>query len=686
MSSVRDSKSSCLLASCNGKEYVLMRLSYQDQLSGYCTMEADVLCENLSAADWLGETVQCELKDSAGDNAGTLRTFSGVVTGVDALGTADQDQYYRYRLQLEPWLSLLRYSRNSRVFQTRTGKDIVSEIFDELGFKGLYSIDSMPSDKREYCLQLDESDLDFVRRILSEEGVHIYAGTDNNAGKMLLHDAAKPFSKTGCVSLDDERSPSGKYHIIDSWLPGHHYHAGKLTLSGYDYSQSKMITGTKKPGQTVAGHSKLEDTRYYETGITGAFSDLKSAVLTSRLAQIESEYWHINGSTDSYELFIGGLIKLENHPDDSQKGEYLITSLSYEFTMNSQNAFEQVCRFSCVPSSHKYYPEFIEKPRVHSMLSAVVSGDGSDPASDKEGRIRIKFHWDKTTGDKTSCWVRVAQSMAGNGYGVQFIPREGQEVLVSFLNGDPDQPVVTGSLYNSKHTPPYPTAKTTQSGIKTQLSGKSNELRFDDNKDKEQLYLHAAKDMLTEVENNQETKILAERKVQVTKDSSHSTDENLTVSAKKNISSSAEENYARKAGKDISDDAGDNYSLKTGKEISLSAGSDYSLNADGDASVKASNIYLKADSKIELSVGSSKITMSSSKIEIKSTNIEINGSAKVDIKSSGAVNVKSTGNLKLSGLNAELAGSVSAKVSGGATAELSASGQAAVKGAIVMIN
>ncbi len=686
MSSARDSKSSCLVASCGGKEYVLTRLNYQEKLSGPCMIEADVLCESMVAADWLGETVQCELKDAVGDSASTLRTFSGVVTGVETLATAEHDNYYQYRLQLEPWLFLLRYSRNSRVFQSKSGKDIVSEIFDDLGFKGSYSIDSMPSDKREYCLQLDENDLDFVRRILAEEGVHIYSGSDKNAGKMLLHDAAKPFSKTGCVSLDDERTPSGEYPVIDRWLPGHHYHAGKLTLSGYDYGQSKMIAGTKKPGQVVSGHSKLEDIRNFETGITGAFSDLKSGVLTSRLAQLESDYWRIQGSTNSLELFIGGCIKVENHPDDSQKGEYLVTELNYEFVLSSENTFEQSCQFSCVPSSHKYYPELIEKPRVHSMLSAVVSGDGSDPASDKEGRIRIKFHWDTTTGDKTSCWVRVAQSMAGNGYGVQFIPREGQEVLVSFLNGDPDQPVVTGSLYNSKHTPPYPTAKTTQSGIKTQLSGKSNELRFDDNKDKEQLYLHAAKDMLTEVENNQETKVLAERKVLVTKDSSHSTDENLAVSAKKNISCSADEEYTRKSGKDMSDAAGDNYSLEAGKEISLSAGSDYGLKADGDASVNASNIYLKADSKIELSVGSSKITMSSSKIEIKSSTIEINGTTKVDIKSSGAVNLKSSGNLKLSGLNAELAGSVSAKVKGGVSAELSADGQTVVKGALVMVN
>lgn len=663
-----------------------MRLNYREKLSELAVIEAEVLCEGMAPSAWLGETVECELRESADDSAAVIRRFSGVVTGVESLGAVEEDNYYRYRLQLEPWLALLRYSRNSQVFQNKSSKDIVSDIFDQAGFKGAYTIDSMPSTKREYCLQLDETDLAFVNRLLADEGVHYYTGSGQSVDKMILHDASKPFSKTGMVSLDDDRSPSGQYDIIRSWQPGHRYHGGKLTLSGFDYGQTKLISGNKKPGQSVSGHTKLEDNRHYEPGITGDYSDLKSAVLTSRLAQMESDYWDIQGTTNSAELYAGGYIKVENHPDDSQKGEYLVTALEYEFALSGQNTFESECRFHCVPSSHKHYPDLIEKPRIHSMLSAVVSGDGSDPASDAQGRIRIKFHWDTTTGDKTSCWVRVAQSMAGNGYGLQFIPREGQEVLVSFLNGDPDQPVVTGSLYNSKHTPPYPTAKTTQSGIKTQLSGKSNELRFDDNKDKEQLYLHAAKDMLTEVENNQETKVLAERKVAVTKDSSHSTDENLSVSAKKNITTTAEESHTRKATKNISDDAGDNASLKAGKDISLQAGGDYSASADGDADIKATNISLSADSSIELSVGSSKVKITGTKVEIKSTTIELSASGSMNLKSSGALNIKSTGSLKLSGLNAELAGSVGAKVSGGVTAELSSSAQAVVKGAIVMIN
>lgn len=340
---------------------------------------------------------------------------------------------------------------------------------------------------------------------------------------------------------------------------------------------------------------------------------------------------------------------------------------------------------TCAPESHAYYPNAKTKPVIHGLQSALVAGStAGEPACDTLGRVRIKFHWDKETGDKTSCWVRVAQGMAGSGYGMQFLPRAGQEVLVSFINGDPDQPVVVSSLYNSKHKPPYATANTTQNGIKTKLSGESNELRFDDKKDKESFYMHAAKDMTCEVVNDHSESVGGEMALSVTKNITQTVEKGYSITAKEDISTKTEKNYSLTATQKITE---------TGKEITL-----------------------KADDKITLKVGGSSIVMSSSKIEISSSTVVISGDSKISLEggslgmkgssmsmqSSGALNLKSSSSVSISagtnlsakgttgvsikGLNVDVKGDIGATLKGGVTAEASSGACTTVKGAIVMVN
>lgn len=673
MAWLADPESSNIVAkNSQGSSFVLTRLMCQGALSEIPLIEADVLCKDVDADAWLGDEVTCELYKAPGNSRSTERVFTGVVTKVETQSVAEGERYFCYRLSIQPWFALLAYSRSYRVFQEKTTKDIVTSIFDELGFKGQYKIDSMPSSKRQYCLQIDETDLDFIRRLLAEEGVHFSFGKDADSNTLILHDAAKPYDKSSKVSLDHEAAPEGSNELVSRWAVQHRYHAASLELSNYDYAQTKLVkSSAKKSKYSISGNTKLADKRYPEPSVTGVMDDLAKALVDCRRAQMDSNYHLVDGETSSVELFAGGYLEMASHRDTGQHGDYLVVSAEHEFTVLEDGAFNQRCRFVCAPSDHLYYPAFIEKPRLYGMQSAIVSGKtDAEPASDDQGRIRICFHWDtEASGDKTSCWVRVAQSMAGNGYGLQFIPRAGQEVLVSFLDGDPDQPLVTGSLYNSKHKPPYPTTDTTQSGIKTQLKGQSNELRFDDKKDKEQLYLHAAKDMLVEVENDTAEKVTGEKSVEVVKDIKVTTDKGYSLTAK--------------------------------EDIVLTTDANYKLTAKEKITGNGKTITFEADDKLELIVGSSKLVMSSSKIELESGTISlsgsskieldggqvaISGSSKVDVKSSGAVNVKATTDFKAAGLNAEMSGSIGATVKGSAKAELSTSGQAVVKGSIVMIN
>ncbi|WP_027858915.1 type VI secretion system Vgr family protein [Marinobacterium jannaschii] len=668
-----DSQSSNLIATdSKGNAFVVNRMVYRDALSEVPDLDVDLQCQDISPHEWLGEELTCDVFDAPGSSRKAIRSFTGIVTSVQQISTNSFERFSTHRLRIQSWFSLLSYSRNYRVFQQQSTQDIVTSVFDELGFKGRYKVDDMPTTKREYCLQFDETDQAFVRRLLAEEGVHFHYGVDTDADTLILHDASKPFSSSDKVSLDDISAPGGSNEIVRNWSPRHRFHGASIELAGYDYSQTKLLSSKAKSSKyKISANTKLTDYRYPNPTISGALDDLAKPLAETKRAQLDSEYHLVDGETDSASLAVGYYLNLASHSDSGQTGDYLVVAVEQEFVVDDYNAFSQRCRFSCVPDSHPYYPPELAKPRVFGMQSAVVAGKtDAEPASDDQGRVRIQFHWDsEASGDKTSCWVRVAQSMAGNGYGLQFIPRAGQEVLVSFLNGDPDQPLVTGCLYNSKHKPPYPTTDTTQSGIKTQLKGQSNELRFDDKKDSEQLYLHAAKDMLVEVENDTDEKVTAEKRVAVKKD--------ITVTSDQN------------------------YSLATKKDIKLKTDTNYSLTATKAISGEGKTITLEADDSIELKVGSSKIKMTSSKIEISSGTISLDGSSKieqsagqvkvagdtsVEVKAGTGLTLKAGTNLAASGLNAELKASVAATVKGSATAEISASGCTTVKGGVVMVN
>jgi len=668
-----DSQSSNIVAvDSKGNNFVITRLVYRDRLSETPELEVDLQCQDISPEEWLGEAIGCDLFDAPGSSRKAVRSFSGIVTAVKHISSNSLERFSLHRLRIQSWFGLLSYSRNYRVFQQKSTQEIVTSIFDELGFKGRYKVDDMPSTKREYCLQFNETDQEFICRLLAEEGVHFHYGVDDEADTLILHNAAKPFSSSGKTTLDDISAPGGSNELVRNWSPRHRFHAATVELAGYDYSQTKQVSSkTKSSKYKIAANTKLADFRYPHPTISGALDDLAKPLAETRRAQLDSEYHLVDGETESAALAVGRYLNLSSHSDSSQTGDYLVVAVEQEFIVEDNNAFTQRCRFSCAPDGHLYYPAERSKPRVYGMQSAVVAGKtAAEPASDDQGRVRIQFHWDtEASGDKTSCWVRVAQSMAGNGYGLQFIPRAGQEVLVSFLDGDPDQPLVTGAVYNSKHKPPYPTTDTTQSGIKTQLKGQSNELRFDDKKDNEQLYLHAAKDMLVEVENDSDEKVTAEKRVAVTKDITVTSDEN--------------------------------YSLTTKKDIKLKTDTNYSLTATKAIDGKGKTITLEADDSIELKVGSSKIKMTSSKIEISSGTISLDGSSKieqsagqvkvsgdtsVEVKAGTGLTLKAGTNLAASGLNAELKASVAATVKGSATAELSASGCTTVKGGVVMVN
>ncbi|EGA67595.1 type VI secretion system tip protein VgrG [Vibrio brasiliensis] len=642
-----------------GQEHTISQFSVTQSLSQSFSISATLISSNFDAQSQLGQLLTVNRYSNLAGSSTLSRSYNGIVTRIENQGMDSNLQYAVYQVTLKPWLELLKHTHAFRVYQNQSTKDIVSDIFDNAGFKGCYKIAKMPSTKREYCLQYNESDFDFVTRLLAEEGVHYYFTHSATEHTLVLQDAQSPFDKADNAKFDMAETPSGSLPLLDTWAPALAFHGSSIELTAYDYTQTKFVTSkAQKSNHSIANNTKLTNRHYPPLGVSGDKTDLASNLAKRRIEHLEQNYQTIE-ATAKHDLFdIATWFSLSSHLDKSQLDDYSIIAV----TTNYSSDVTCHSTITAVPKATSYYPTPIQKQRVHGMQSATVAGSTAGEINqDDQGRVRIQFQWDtEASGDKTSCYVRVAQMMAGSGYGAQFVPRTGQEVLVSFIDGDPDQPIITGSVYNSKNAPPYKEANSTKSGIKTKLSGQSNELYFDDKKDNELIYMHAAKDITQEVENNHTETVKGELTQKVTKQMAISTE--------------------------------DNYSLTVTKALSE----------------KAKTITIEADDSIDLKVGSSKISISSSSISIEASNIDIKASSALNLEGTN-VTSKATSANKISGATTALQatssnsikgmsvaikadttlsaeGSLSAEFKSGLKATFDGGVMGEVKGAIVKVN
>ncbi|MFA0112659.1 type VI secretion system Vgr family protein [Vibrio sp. 10N.261.46.E11] len=608
------SASAIVAKDSKSNEHAVSDFAISEYLSKPFKIELTLISKNFSIDDQLGQKLSITRFINDTNNQAATRVFNGIVTQVQLLGMDSNLQYSSYRITLRPWFWLLIHTHSFRVYQNQSTKDIVSDVLTQAGFSGSFKAGTMPSSKREYCVQYDESDFDFVTRLLAEEGIHYFFQHSDSDHVMMLQDAQSPYKKSDTSKLDMIEVPSGNNPLLDKWMPQSQFHGASIELTSYDYSQTKLVSSKqKKSSHKIANNTKLTKQFYPNLGITGGMEDLASNLVKRRIEQLEQNYQTVEAEAqhDSFEL--GKWFSLSSHLDKDQLGDYLVVELHTSYSK------ENHCktRLTLLDTSTPNYPSPTDKAKIHGLQSAIVAGNTAGEINqDEQGRVRIQFHWDtQTSGDKTSCYVRVAQMMAGNGYGAQFIPRVGQEVLVSFIDGDPDQPIITGSVYNSKNPPPYKEANSTKTGISTKLSGLANELYFDDKKDNELLYMHATKDFTKEIENN------------------------LTETIKGELIQ------------------------KTTKQVNVSTEDNYTLNSNKAIAAKGKSISLEADDKIELKVGSSKITMSSSSISIEASNIDIKASSALNLEGMN-VTSKATSANKISGVKTALEATSSNSIKG----------------------
>ena len=428
-------------------------------------------------------------------------------------------QYFGYRASVRPWLWFLTRTADCRIFQEQTVPDIVKKVFEDHPSANFEFKLFRTYRKWNYCVQYRESDYNFIARLLEHEGIYWYLlHTDGDSKLVLVDSQSAHDAAPDCESLPyfhDTQGSAPDHECIMDWDFASEVESDKVVLTSYDFerpSTSLQVNAKKSPKYTLPDLEVFDFQGDYVQASDG------SQWSEDRLDEHQTHYQAARAASNAQGVEVGSLLKLTDHPRADQNGQYLITGISvraridaYESGAGGGTSYH--CQLSAIPSAQQFRPpRRTPKPFVQGPQTALVVGpSGEEIFTDKYGRVKLQFHWDRLgKGDeKSSCWVRVSHPWAGKNFGAIHIPRMGQEVVVDFLEGDPDQPLITGRVYNAEQMPPWDLpANATQSGILTRSSkggayGNANAIRFEDKKGSEQLWIHAEKDQSIEVENDE---------------------------------------------------------------------------------------------------------------------------------------------------------------------------------------
>ncbi|MCJ7814502.1 MAG: type VI secretion system tip protein VgrG, partial [Xanthomonadales bacterium] len=464
----------------------------------------------------LGNPITAELELDKGK-----RYFNGLVSEISSLGRGTD--FSQYSVTVRPWLWFLTRCSDNKIFQNLDVLEIIKKVFQDNKFSD-FKIDTIGTfRKRDYCVQYGETNFDFVSRLMEEEGIYYYHAHTKGKHELILAD-----SPSAHKSVADEKIPfrptqsaGTDLDHISRWAWSRKVQTQKFTLESYDFTNPKSELKAERKAEDKKGelgkHGQSGKERY-EYGQLYVKAADGSSLATVRIEEQMADYAVARGDGNARALSSGYKFNLVEHPGKDQDGDYLIVDAQYEIQNNAvetaggraETSFD--CSFTAIDSKAHFRPARITpKSLVRGPQTAVVVGpSGKEISTDEYGRVKVQFHWDRV-GKKdqdSSCFIRVAQAWAGGTWGAFSLPRHGQEVIVDFLEGDPDQPIITGSVYHKDNMVPFalPTNQT-QSGLRTRSSPDGdaqtfNELRFEDKKGSEEIFLQAERDFKRVVENN----------------------------------------------------------------------------------------------------------------------------------------------------------------------------------------
>lgn len=505
-----------------GDDELLLRHIEGSEALGACfeyTLTLYSLNREIEAEAVLGKRATARLKFGEQPE----RFCDGIVCEFAHAGYAGR--YTVYRMVLRPELWLLSRNRDCRVYQRRTVPEILYEVFQRNQLSDIESMLTGSYAAREYCVQYRESDLHFVQRLMQEEGIYYAFQHKQGAHTLLLLDASsahQPVAGLETLSLRKAKQdmPKAETPMLQSWMSVKRLHANKVALNAYDFGKPRadlLVEISDAQAERVHHEAELYD--YPDDYTLHADGD---AYARLRLDELLSTYETAEGRTNAVGLHAGALLTLEDAPRKVDNREYVILSLNFgadsgPFESGGGGDPHFAAHIRAMDSKLQFRPARNSKRQLiaGAQTATVVGPQGREIWTDEFGRVKVQFHWDRygKHDEDSSCWIRVAQSWAGSGWGGQFIPRIGQEVVVEFLDGSPDRPLITGCVYNGNHRPPFELPeKEKQSGIRSDTVDASdnaayNELRFDDSRGHEELYLQAQRNLTVRAKHDSTTRI-----------------------------------------------------------------------------------------------------------------------------------------------------------------------------------
>jgi type VI secretion system secreted protein VgrG len=592
-------------------------------------------------------TVRLEL------GGGRTRFFNGQVNHFTQLTTGGK--LARYRATVVPWLWFLSRTGNCRIFQEKTVPDIIKQVFRDRGFTNFEDGLSGSYQTREYCVQYRETEFNFVNRLMEQEGIYYYFKHENGKHSLVLADsysAHDPYPELDKLIYQPADTGSTAKEYVSDWSFETHLQPVSYALNDFDFKNSKNDLQARAK---IDREHKAADFEMYD--YPGDYVKTKDGeeYARKRIEEIQAEYEVATAKSDSRGVCTGFLFSLADHPRDDQNKEHLITSANYTIkgdeifsASTGGSEFAYSCEFTSIKSSQPFRsPRITPKPSISGPQTAIVVGPSGDEVyTDEHARVKVKFHWDRYSkaDENSSCWIRVAQVWAGGKWGAMYIPRIGQEVIVEFLEGDPDRPIITGRVYNGQSKPPYdlPGNKT----ISTLKSNSSkggdgfNEIRFEDKKDEEQIYIHAQKNLDVRIGNDRFETVEGDRHLVVENEKfeqvkSHR-NEFVELNHLEEIGQDRNLSVKGKEAKEVEN----SLSLTVKGDVIEAFSADHSEQTTGDYYLKAKNVVIEATQNITLSVGSSYIAIEKTGIEITSgalvkvqgKTVGINGDMATEIK------------------------------------------------------
>ncbi len=464
---------------------------------------------------------------------GSTRYINGHICRMGLVGR--NLRFKVYRAEIVPWLWMLTRCSDYRIFQDKSVPDIIKQVFNDLGFSDYQANLTKSYDRRVYCVQYAETAFDFISRLMEEEGIFYYFQHDAKKHTLVMLDSMNSYvdcPHQGLVRYA-QAAPSALLDedVIDSFSMEREFRTGKFTHTDYNFENPNVDLRASIAGKDVGGSTKFEIYEYPGEYLKKPEGDSLAKI---RLDELECDQVTYSGSGNCRGLAAGYKFSVEKHPESELNSKYLLLEVQSVASIGSyytggEDAGEEnyTCQFTCIPANVQFRPRRLTpKPTARIQSAVVVGPSGEEIYPDKYGRVKVQFPWDRKgqKDDKSSCWIRVSQAWAGKTWGSMHIPRIGQEVLVDFINGDPDQPIIVGRVYNAVEMPPgsLPGDKM-YSGIRSRSTKggsdhDANVITFYDEKGKEVVYIRAQKDMARRVEHDDDLKVMHDQTIEIKND------------------------------------------------------------------------------------------------------------------------------------------------------------------------